>query len=29
QDRAPADPATAISGDVWFSSEDLHPGPRK
>ncbi|WP_164895679.1 protein-L-isoaspartate O-methyltransferase [Mesorhizobium sp. M7A.F.Ca.MR.176.00.0.0] len=29
QDRAPDDTATAISGDVWFSSEDLHPGPRK
>ncbi|AZV20650.1 MAG: protein-L-isoaspartate O-methyltransferase [Mesorhizobium sp.] len=29
QDKAPDDTATAISGDVWFSSEDLHPGPRK
>ncbi|RWN26045.1 MAG: protein-L-isoaspartate O-methyltransferase [Mesorhizobium sp.] len=29
QDKAPDATATAISGDVWFSSEDLHPGPRK
>ncbi|RVA73847.1 SAM-dependent methyltransferase, partial [Mesorhizobium sp. M7A.F.Ca.CA.001.11.2.1] len=29
QDRAPDDTATAISGDVWFSSENLHTEPRK
>ncbi|CAN7398354.1 protein-L-isoaspartate O-methyltransferase family protein [Mesorhizobium sp. LjRoot246] len=29
QDRAPDDTATAISGDIWFSSENLHTGPRK
>ncbi|MER9857981.1 MULTISPECIES: protein-L-isoaspartate O-methyltransferase [unclassified Mesorhizobium] len=29
QDKAPDDTATAISGDVWFSSENLEAGPRK
>ncbi|RWC25572.1 protein-L-isoaspartate O-methyltransferase [Mesorhizobium sp.] len=29
QDKAPDDTATAISGDVWFSSENLHTGPRR
>ncbi|RWC56768.1 protein-L-isoaspartate O-methyltransferase [Mesorhizobium sp.] len=29
QDKAPDDTATAISGDIWFSSENLHTGPRK
>ncbi|RUW63576.1 protein-L-isoaspartate O-methyltransferase [Mesorhizobium sp. M7A.F.Ca.US.008.03.1.1] len=29
QDKAPDDTATAISADVWFSSENIEAGPRK